>query len=54
MKLSVCAIYCTAWGVLDDFYTDPTDGGKVHYGPIEDKYKEALGLDERHVEQGLH
>ncbi|MFQ7003804.1 MAG: hypothetical protein ACLRRT_09095 [Ruthenibacterium lactatiformans] len=34
--------FCTAWGVLDDFYTDPTDGGKVHYGPIEDKYKEAL------------
>lgn len=27
--------FCTAWGVLDDFYTDPTDGGKVHYGPIE-------------------
>ena len=34
--------FCTAWGVLDDFYTDPTDGGKVHYGPIEDKYKEAV------------
>ena len=34
--------FCTAWGVLDDFYTDPSDGGKVHYGPIEDKYKEAL------------
>lgn len=34
--------FCTAWGVLDDFYTDPEDGGKVKYGPIEEKYKEAL------------
>lgn len=34
--------FCTAWGVVDDFYTDPSDGGKVHYGPIEDKYKDAL------------
>lgn len=34
--------FCVAWGVLDDFFTDPTDGGKVHYGPIEDGYKEAL------------
>ena len=34
--------FCTAWGVVDDFYTDPTDGGKVHYGPIEDRYKEAV------------
>lgn len=34
--------FVTAFGVLDDFYTDPTDGGKVHYGPIEDNYKEAL------------
>ena len=34
--------FVTAFGVLDDFYTDPDDGGKVHYGPIEDKYKEAL------------
>ena len=34
--------FCTAFGVLDDFYTDPDDNGKVHYGPIEDKYKEAL------------
>ena len=34
--------FCTAWGVVDDFYSDPTDGGKVHYGPIEDRYKEAV------------
>lgn len=34
--------FVTAFGVLDDFYTDPDDGGKVHYGPIEDKYKQAL------------
>lgn len=34
--------FVTAFGVLDDFYTDPTDGGKVHYGPIDDKYKEGL------------
>lgn len=34
--------FVTAFGVLDDFYTDPNDGGKVHYGPIEDKYKEGL------------
>ena len=34
--------FVTAFGVLDDFYTDPDDGGKVHYGPIEDKYKEGL------------
>lgn len=34
--------FCVAWGVLDDFYTDPTDSGKVHYGPIEDRYKDAL------------
>lgn len=34
--------FVTAFGVLDDFYTDPDDGGKVHYGPIEDKYKDAL------------
>lgn len=34
--------FCTAFGVLDDFFTDPEDGGKVKYGPIEDGYKEAL------------
>lgn len=34
--------FCTAWGCLDDFYTDADDGGKVHYGPIDDKYKEAV------------
>lgn len=34
--------FVTAFGVLDDFYTDPDDNGKVHYGPIEDKYKEGL------------
>lgn len=34
--------FCTAWGVLDDFYSDPDDGGKIHYGPIEDKYKQAI------------
>lgn len=34
--------FCTAWGVVDDFYTDPEDGGKVHYGPIENGYKDAL------------
>lgn len=34
--------FCTAFGVLDTFYTDPADGGKVKYGPIEDGYKEAL------------
>lgn len=34
--------FVTAFGVLDDFYTDPEDGGKVHYGPIDDGYKEAL------------
>ena len=34
--------FCVAWGVLDDFFTDPTDGGKVHYGPIEDRYRDAL------------
>ena len=34
--------FCTAFGVLDDFFTDPADGGKVKYGPIEDGYKEAL------------
>lgn len=34
--------FCTAWGVVDDFYTDPTDDGKVHYGPMEDRYKEAV------------
>lgn len=34
--------FCTAWGVLDDFYTDPKDGGRVHYGPIEDDYRDAL------------
>lgn len=27
--------FCTAFGCLDDFYTDPDDGGKVHYGPID-------------------
>ena len=25
-----------------DFYTDPDDGGKVHYGPIDPKYKKAV------------
>ena len=34
--------FCTAFGCLDDFYTDPDDGGKVHYGPIDPKYKEAV------------
>lgn len=34
--------FVTAFGVLDDFYTDPADGGKVKYGPIEDGYKEGL------------
>ncbi len=34
--------FCTAWGVVDNFYTDPDDGGAVHYGPIDDKYKEAV------------
>lgn len=34
--------FCTAWGVVDDFYSDPDDGGKIHYGPIEDKYKQAI------------
>lgn len=34
--------FCVAWGVLDDFFTDPTDGGKVHYGPVEDRYRDAL------------
>lgn len=34
--------FCVAWGVVDDFYTDPNDNGNIHYGPIEDKYKEAL------------
>lgn len=34
--------FCTAWGCLDDFYTDVDDGGKVHYGPIDDKYRQAL------------
>lgn len=30
--------FCTAFGCLDDFYTDPDDGGKVHYGPIDPMY----------------
>ena len=34
--------FCTAWGVVDGFYTDPEDNGKVHYGPIEDEFKEAV------------
>ena len=34
--------FCTAFGCLDDFYTDPDDGGKVHYGPIDPKYKKAV------------
>lgn len=34
--------FCTAWGVLDDFYTDPAKDGAVQYGPINDKYKEAV------------
>ncbi len=34
--------FCVAWGVLDDFFTDPTDGGKVHYGPIDERYRDAL------------
>lgn len=34
--------FCVAWGVVDDFYTDPNDGGKVKYGPIEDGYRDAL------------
>lgn len=40
-----------AWGfpscqdninIFDDFYSDPKDRGRVHYGPIEPRYKEAL------------
>lgn len=34
--------FCTAFGCLDDFCTDPDDGGKVHYGPIDPKYKKAV------------
>lgn len=34
--------FCTAWGVVDGFYTDPADNGNVHYGPIEDNFKEAV------------
>ncbi len=34
--------FCTAWGTVDGFYTSPDDGGSVHYGPIDDKYKEAV------------
>lgn len=34
--------FCTAWGVLDDFYADPEDGGQIHYGPIEEKYRQAV------------
>ena len=30
-----------------------TDGGKVHYGPIEDKYKEALVPHVVHPNQGF-
>lgn len=40
-----------AWGfpscqspvnIFDDFYSDPKDKGRVHYGPVEPRYKEAL------------
>ena len=31
--------FCTAFGCLDDFYTDPDDNGNVHYGPIDPKYQ---------------
>lgn len=34
--------FSTAWGVVDDFYTDPEKGGAVQYGPIDEKYKEAV------------
>ncbi len=34
--------FCSAWGVVDDFFTDPADGGKVKYGPMEDDYRDAV------------
>ncbi len=43
----------SAWGVLDTFYTEPKDGGKVHYGPIEGKYKEALAWIAKLYKEGL-
>ena len=41
------------WGVLDGFYSDPKDDGKIHYGPIEDRYREGLEWVSKAYEEGL-
>lgn len=40
------------WGVMDTFYTEPRDGGKIHYGPIEDRFREALEWLNQAYQQG--
>jgi putative aldouronate transport system substrate-binding protein len=43
----------TGWGILDGFYSDPKDGGKIHYGPIESRYKEALVWIAKMYKEGI-
>jgi len=41
------------WGVLDGFYSDPKDGGKIKYGPIEDRYREGLEWVAKMYKEGM-
>lgn len=51
--ISVARSLIVAWGVLDGFYRDPRDGGKIHYGPIEDRYREGLEWVAKLYKEGL-
>ncbi|MDI6617088.1 MAG: extracellular solute-binding protein [Clostridiales bacterium] len=51
--IGVARSLVTGWDVLDGFYSEPDDGEKIHYGPIENKYKEAITWIAKLYKEGL-
>ena len=51
--LSWYRMFSAAWGVVDDFYVNPRDGGKASYGKIDDRYREAIAWMARMYSEGL-